>query len=133
MITKRNKATDKNRNALEFLNKLVKEEETLGGMIKNIRECEEVTQVEFAKLLDIKPQYLSDLENNRKIVSAKKAYEYAEKLGYLPEDFVRLALQDEANKSFQQFGVSVRVSLDIIKSTIVKSRNSAPKLHHRSV
>jgi transcriptional regulator with XRE-family HTH domain len=102
-----------NKKALSVIDKLVIEEETLGNLIKNIRKCEGLTQYEFAKTLSIKPQYLSDLENNRKIVSPRKAYEYAEKLGYLPEDFVRLALQDEANKSFKKIGYRVCLGINI--------------------
>jgi len=37
---------------------------------------------------------LCDLEHDRKIVSAKKAKEFAETLGYSPEQFIALALQD---------------------------------------
>ncbi|MDQ1275504.1 MAG: HTH-type transcriptional regulator / antitoxin PezA [Euryarchaeota archaeon] len=99
--------------ALSVIDKLVIEEETLGNLIKNIRKCENITQAKFAKILDVKPQYLSDLENNKKIVSPRKAYEYAEKLGYLPEDFVRLALQDEANKSFKKLGYRVHLGINI--------------------
>ena len=99
------------KNASEFLNELINEKETLGGMMKSIRECEEMTQTEFALILGVKPQYLSDIENNRRNISTKSACQYAEKLGYLAEDFVRLALQDEANRSLGKNGLHVDITL----------------------
>lgn len=70
---------------------------TLGSMLNSIRVCEDMTLKQFAALLGVSLSYLSDVEHGRKLVSPKKAFEYAEKLGYPPADFVRYALQDEAN------------------------------------
>jgi transcriptional regulator with XRE-family HTH domain len=67
---------------------------TLGSAIRSIRLCEEESQTAFAKKLKISTQYLCDLEHNRKIVSAKKAKKFAEILGYSPEQFIALAIQD---------------------------------------
>lgn len=85
------------KNLVNSLNKIMGSDESLGKVIKSIRLCDEMTQKEFADVLGITVSYLSDLENGRKIASAKKAYEYAEKLGYSVKEFVRLALQDEVN------------------------------------
>ena len=73
-----------NKSLIERLDKITGSEESLGRMIKNIRQCEGMKQKEFASILGITVSYLSDLENDRRVVSAKKAYEYAEKLGYSP-------------------------------------------------
>lgn len=67
---------------------------TLGMAIRSIRLCEEVSQTTFAKKLKVSTQYLCDLEHNRKSVSPKKAKKFAEILGYSPEQFVALAIQD---------------------------------------
>lgn len=66
---------------------------TLGGLIWAIRECEEITQVEFAKKLGISKQHLCDIEHERKNIGPGLAATYADKLGYLPEQFIQLALQ----------------------------------------
>ena len=58
--------------------------------------------------------YLSDIEHGRKLVSAKKAYEYAEILGYPFEEFLRLALQDEANSFITHTGQRANVALQIV-------------------
>jgi transcriptional regulator with XRE-family HTH domain len=70
---------------------------TLGTAIRSIRLCEEESQTAFAKKLKVSTQYLCDLEHKRKIVSAKKAKKFAEILGYSPEQFVALAIQDSLN------------------------------------
>lgn len=79
---------------LSQMEELVGEKLTLGRLLWAIRQSEEMTQVEFANLLDISKQHLCDLEHNRKIVRPKLAANYAEKLGYSSEQFVRLCLQD---------------------------------------
>ncbi len=82
---------------IKLINEIDKEE-SLGKTLKSIRLGEEMSLKDFAKVLNISISYLSDLEHSRKYASAKKAYEYAEKLGYPVTEFVRLALQDEANQ-----------------------------------
>lgn len=67
---------------------------TLGMAMRAIRFCDEESQVEFAKKLGVSTQYLCDLEHNRKMVSPKKAKKFAEILGYSPEQFIALAVQD---------------------------------------
>lgn len=67
---------------------------SLGKAIRAIRQGEEESQINFARNLGISKQYLCDLEHDRKIVSAKKAKEFAEILGYSPEHFIALAFQD---------------------------------------
>lgn len=88
MITKNTKKT------LKYLDDLVGSKLTLGSLILAIRQGEELSQVEFAKILGVSRQVLCDLEHGRRIISPKKAAEYAAKLGYSKKQFVRLCLQD---------------------------------------
>src|SRR3990167_3271047 len=83
----------KTKESLDFLEKLVGKL-TLGSLLLSIRQGEEMTQVEFAKLLGVSKQYLCDLEHGRRFASPKAAAFYASKLGYSPRQFVRLCLQD---------------------------------------
>ena len=99
-------------NLVPLLNKAIGEQESLGSTLKSFRLCEEMTQKEFAKMLGITVSYLSDLENGRKIASPRKAYEYAEKLGYSPKEFMRLALQDEANSLISEKGLHANIMLE---------------------
>ena len=79
------------------LNELIGNNESLGKVLHNIRLCDEMSLKDFATILGVSVSYLSDIEHGRRFISARKAYEYAEKLGYPVEEFIRLALQDEAN------------------------------------
>ena len=103
------------KNLITRLNKITGNDESLGKTLKAFRLCEEMTQKEFAQLLGVTVSYLGDLENNRKIASPRKAYEYAEKLGYSTKEFVRLALQDEANNLMNDKGLHANVILDFNK------------------
>jgi transcriptional regulator with XRE-family HTH domain len=83
-------------NAKQYLEKILGKL-TLGSAIRAIRLGEEESQTAFASKLNVSTQYLCDLEHNRKIVSAKKANNFAEILGYSPEQFIALAIQDSLN------------------------------------
>lgn len=67
---------------------------TLGKLIWAARRCDEIPQKEFAKKLGITKSHLCDIEKGRKSVSPERAVHFAKKLGYPPEQFVSLALQD---------------------------------------
>lgn len=81
---------------------------TLGKLINSIRLCDEMTQIEFAELLNISKSHLCDIEHDRKIISPKLAAQYANTLGYDEEQFVRLAIQAMIDKS----GLKYNVELD---------------------
>jgi transcriptional regulator with XRE-family HTH domain len=97
---------------IKKLNELVGEEESLGDNLKTIRLCDEMTLKEFAAILGVSVHYLSDVEHGRRFVSPKKAYEYAEKLGYSTAEFVRLALQDEANSFLRDKGMQASINVN---------------------
>ncbi len=85
--------TKKTQKSLDFLEKL-SGKLTLGGFISAIRQAEEISQVAFAEKIQLSRQYLCDLEKGRRFVTPKAAAEFAKKLGYSPQQFVRLCLQD---------------------------------------
>jgi transcriptional regulator with XRE-family HTH domain len=97
---------------INTLNK-ISGEELFGKTLRSIRLCEELSLKNFAVLLGISTSYLSDIEHSRKYVSAKKAYEYAEKLQYPAEEFVRLALQDEANQLMRKKGSYAHITMQL--------------------
>lgn len=100
---------------VKALDKITGTDESLGKTLRAIRLCDENTLSEFSKLLDVTISYLSDIEKGRKIVSPQKAYEYAELLGYSTKEFVRLALQDEANKFMAKKGFFANITLNFSK------------------
>src|SRR3990167_6949668 len=86
--------TKKSQESLDYIASLTGRKLTLGELLLSIRQCDEMSQVNFAKKLGISRQNLCDIERHRRFVSPKSAAEYAEKLGYSKNQFVRLCLQD---------------------------------------
>ena len=80
---------------------------TLGDYLLAIRQGEEMSQVAVAELLGVSRQYLCDIEHNRRFISPKMAAEFANKLGYSKNQFVRLCLQDLLNREGLDLSVSV--------------------------
>ena len=101
MITKETQKT------LDFLESIIGKKPSLGDYILSIRQGEEVSQVEFAKMLGISRQNLCDIEHNRRFVSPKMAAEFAEKLGYSAKHFVRLCFQDMLDRDGLNFSIDV--------------------------
>lgn len=101
MITKDTQET------LTYLEDLMGEKLTLGSFILAIRQGEELSQVEFAKIVGVSRQVLCDIEHGRRIISPKKAAEYADLLGYSKKQFVRLCLQDMIDRD--QLGLVVEI------------------------
>lgn len=86
--------TKSTQETLTILNNIMGEKLTLGSFILAIRQGEELSQVEFARTLGVSRQVLCDIEHGRRIISPKKAAEFADLLGYSKKQFVRLCLQD---------------------------------------
>lgn len=86
--------TKSTQETLTILENIMGDKLTLGSFILAIRQGEELSQVEFAKTLGVSRQVLCDIEHGRRIISPKKAAEFADLLGYSKKQFVRLCLQD---------------------------------------
>lgn len=81
---------------------------TLGKAIHSIRLCDEMSQVEFARKLDISRQQLCDIEHDRKIVSPRLAAKYATLLGHSVPQFIRLALQGMVDRDHLDVVVDIK-------------------------
>lgn len=98
------KATEE---TLKTLEKISGRKLTIGSMLWSIRECDEISQTAFAKMLGISRQYLCDVEHDRKSISAKMAAQFADILGYSKSQFVRLAFQAELDRYSLQLQVEI--------------------------
>ena len=83
--------------AEKFLEKIVGKL-TLAKVIRSTRQCDELSQQDFADKLGISKQHLCDVEKGRKVVSPARAWAWAKKLGYHPQQWAELALQDLVEK-----------------------------------
>lgn len=98
------KATEE---TIKTLEKISGRKLTIGSMLWSIRECDEISQTAFAKILGVSRQYLCDVEHDRKSISAKMAAQFAGILGYSQSQFVRLALQAELDRYNLQLQVEI--------------------------
>jgi transcriptional regulator with XRE-family HTH domain len=85
--------TKKKSAASRFLESVAGKALTFGGLLIAIREGEEMSQIEFAKLLGVSRSHLCDIEKGRKSVTPERAAKFARILGYGEAQFVRLSLQ----------------------------------------
>lgn len=104
------KSIGKSSKTMRFLEKLTGGRLTLGEAIRAIRQCDEIKQIDFAKKLGVTKSYLSDLENDRKEVSPKKAAEFARILGDSEKQFVRLAIQDTLERQGLHYEVHLNAA-----------------------
>ena len=58
--------TKKSQESLDYIASLTGSKLTLGNLLLSIRQCEEMSQVDFAKQLGVSRQNLCDIEHNFK-------------------------------------------------------------------
>ena len=81
---------------------------TLGRALRAMRSLNDLTLTECAKKLGVSVQHLSDVERDRRAVSAERAARWARALGFPESPFVELALQAELD----QAGIKLRVRVE---------------------
>lgn len=103
-------STKKKSPTMKFLNDLAGRSLSLGGLLESLRLSEEESLASFSKRLRVSPSHLCDIEKGRKTVSPLRAAQFAKALGRSESQFVRLALQDEINRSGLKFKVNIEVA-----------------------
>lgn len=72
---------------------------SFGEFIKDIRECDEISQVELARQMGVSRQFISAIEKNKANISLEMTMNIAHALGYPYEAFVEVYLNDLLRKS----------------------------------
>ena len=80
---------------------------TFGRMIESFRKCDEVTQEQLARKMRMSKAHLCDIEKGRRMVSAERAARFARVMGYMVEQFVAVAIEDQLRKA----GIKLKVLL----------------------
>jgi len=88
------KKTISARNALKDILKY-----SFGEFVRDIRECDEISQADLAKRMRISRQFINAVEKNKANVSLEMAMKIARALGYPYEAFVEICLNDMLRKS----------------------------------
>jgi transcriptional regulator with XRE-family HTH domain len=89
------------------LEKLRGEPFSFGSMMKAFRAREELTQEELAKKLGVTKSYISNIENNREVITVEQAIKFSKKLKEPASLWVEIALQDILNRA----GFNAKVKL----------------------
>lgn len=72
---------------------------SFGEFVKDIRECDEVTQTELAKRMRVTRQFINAIEKDKANISLEMAIKISKALGYPYEAFVEIFLNDMLRKS----------------------------------
>ena len=72
---------------------------SFGEFVKDIRECDEITQTELAKRMHVSRQFINAIEKDKANVSLEMAIKIARSFGYPYEAFVEVYFNDLLRKS----------------------------------
>ena len=89
--------TKKTMSAREVLKDILKY--SFGEFVRDIRECDEISQTELAKRMHVSRQFMNAVEKDKANVSLEMAIKIARALGYPYEAFVEIFLNDMLRKS----------------------------------
>ena len=70
-----------------------------GQFIRDIRECDELSQTALAKRMQVSRQFIHSIELNKANISLQMVIKIADALGYPHEAFVEVFLNDMLRKS----------------------------------
>lgn len=94
-------------NALEAT-KDIWNEMTFGGLIRSLRLCDDISQVELAKNIGVSKQFLSNVEHNRKDVGIEFAKKVSNALGYSIEPLIELLIRDRLKRQYLNYIVELK-------------------------
>ena len=72
---------------------------SFGEFVRDIRECDEISQTELAKRMQVSRQFINAIEKDKANISLEMAVKIARTLGYPYEAFVEIFLNDMLRKS----------------------------------
>lgn len=72
---------------------------SFGEFVRDIRECDEITQTELAKRMRVSRQFINAVEKDKANISLEMAIKIARALGYPYDAFVEIFLNDLLRKS----------------------------------
>ncbi|HSW94001.1 MAG TPA: helix-turn-helix transcriptional regulator [Gammaproteobacteria bacterium] len=72
---------------------------SFGEFVRDIRECDEISQAELAKRMRVSRQFIHAVEKDKATISLEMAIKIASALGYPYEAFVEIFLNDMLRKS----------------------------------
>ena len=102
--------TRRHRDAANYLETLMGGPLTLGAALSGLRNADEQSLADFAKVLGVSRSHLCDIEQGRRSVSPERASRFAQALRQSEAQFVRLALQDQIRSAGLKLTVDVKAA-----------------------
>lgn len=97
--------TIKKTNAVTFLESLLGDPLTFGQMLQSLRTTDEISQTDLAKKAKVSKGLICDIEKGRRDASIELAVKLAKIMGYLPESFVSILLEEQIRRAKLNFKV----------------------------
>lgn len=97
----------KNKNAKSFLESLIKGPPTFGKMLHSLRTADEVSQTELASKAKVSKGLICDIEKGRRDATIELATKLAKILGYPPESFISILLEEQIRRANLNFKVTL--------------------------
>lgn len=83
---------------------------TFGRLIESLRLCDEISQVDLAKKMNVSKSQICDIEKGRRLVSAERASAFAKAMGYSVQQFVATAIEDQLRQAGLKFTVDLKAA-----------------------
>ena len=78
--------------------------------VRAFRESEGLSQIEYARKLELSRANLCDLEKGRKLISPERAAKLAKKIGVPEKVLIQLAIQDSLHTAKLKYTVELKVA-----------------------
>jgi DNA-binding XRE family transcriptional regulator len=86
-------------NAKKVLNKIRKTSMTFGRMLCSLRISDDISQVDLARKAKVSKGLICDIEKGRRDASIELAINLARIMGYAPESFVSILLEEQIHRA----------------------------------
>lgn len=97
----------KQNNAKNYLESLIKGPPSFGRMLCSLRTSDEISQTELAKKAKISKGLVCDIEKGRREATIELATKFARIMGYPPESFISILLEEQIRKANLNFKVTL--------------------------
>lgn len=86
-------------NGKKILDKIRKSPMTFGRLLNSLRLADEISQVELAKKASVSKGLICDIEKGRRDASIELVIKLAKIMGYAPESFVSILLEEQIHRA----------------------------------
>lgn len=99
--------TTKNKDTIRFFESLSKNPLTFGKLLHSLRMSDDVSQVELAHKVKVSKGLICDIEKGRRDASIELAAKLAKAMGYLPESFISVLLEEQIRRAKLNFKITL--------------------------